>query len=227
MNTLTCKNYFQTVDIKLGISLTTSPSPTPPTRGDYYHLFGGFPFRSFSMNFYASVEIHGIALGQFYRFVCWWSVAFTQFISYCLDITASWVFFYQQKVFENFLNLYIEFWAMAITEKSCWLEGTKDMKEIPGRWWLPQSIISPLPLDGHLGCFQLPTKQCHNEHLCAKYKYFPKVDRSLEVELLGQGTGPCTFLILVNPAKFPQPSYTLTWIKKEVHFPHIMQLWNY
>lgn len=92
MNTFTCKNYFQTVDIKLGISLTTSPSPMPPTRGDYYHLFGGFPFRSFSINFYASVEIHGIALGQFYRFVCWWNVAFTQFISYCLDITASFFF---------------------------------------------------------------------------------------------------------------------------------------
>ena len=28
-------------------------------------------------------------------------------------------FFHQQKVLENFLNLYIEFYATAITEKSC------------------------------------------------------------------------------------------------------------
>lgn len=51
MNTLTCKNYFQTVDIKLRISLSTSPSPMPLARGDYYHSFGGFPSRPFSIDF--------------------------------------------------------------------------------------------------------------------------------------------------------------------------------
>lgn len=154
MNTFTCKNAFQTVDIKLEISLTTSPSPTPPTRVTTLMCLVDFPSDLFSLNLYASVEIHGIASGQFYRFVCWWCVAFIQCISYCLDITACCLFFFhQQKVFENFLNLYIKFYAMAITENSCWAEGTRDMKEIPGRWWLPQSIISPLPLDGHLACF--------------------------------------------------------------------------
>lgn len=94
MNTFTCKNYFQTVDIKLEISLTTSPSPTPPARVTAIMCLVDFLSDIFSVNLYASVEIHGIALGQFYRFVCWWSVAFTQFISYCLDITASCLFFF-------------------------------------------------------------------------------------------------------------------------------------
>ena len=71
MNTFTCKNYFQTVDIKLEISLTTSPSPMSPTRVTTLMCLVYLLSDLFSLNLYASVEIHGIVLGQFYRFVCW------------------------------------------------------------------------------------------------------------------------------------------------------------